>query len=204
MLIHINRRQFLAALCFAGEQDMRTYLNGICVEATWLETRLIATDGHALAAQRYSTANETGGGPAYVVIPRAIAETVKSAKGPDLYITRDAEGIWFLHDAQSRVVFTPLKGKYPDYRRVVPQECDGKPAEFAPSLLMKFAKAAKILGAANEYAVRYAQNGSGGTYVYFGNIPDFCGVIMPKGKIVAGKMVAPDMRPPTWARGLLP
>lgn len=45
MIVHVTAAALKAALLQAGKQDIRYYLNGICVEAYEKETRIIATDG---------------------------------------------------------------------------------------------------------------------------------------------------------------
>jgi hypothetical protein len=39
-----------------------------------------------------------------------------------------------------------IDGTFPDYRRIVPQDLDGKPAQYNPAYLADFAKARKELG----------------------------------------------------------
>jgi len=48
MKIHISRNKLKAAAYFSARDDIRYYLNGILIESTPMQTRIVATDGHAL------------------------------------------------------------------------------------------------------------------------------------------------------------
>ena len=47
-IIHISRNKLKAAAYFSAAKDIRFYLCGILIESTPIQTRVCATDGHAL------------------------------------------------------------------------------------------------------------------------------------------------------------
>ena len=55
--ITLSSDKLLAALLFAGDNDVRYYLNGVQVEATESQTRLHSTDGHTGSVQRSLVSN---------------------------------------------------------------------------------------------------------------------------------------------------
>jgi hypothetical protein len=74
------------------------------------------------------------------------------------------------------LVFVPVAGPFPDYRRVVPKAPSGKPSFFDPDLLVRFKRAAEDLGS-NLGLFDLLPGGDGAGLVYLGE--DVVGVIMP-------------------------
>jgi DNA polymerase-3 subunit beta len=204
MKITIMRNQLVAALCTAGVADTRTYLNGIYLEATSLETRLTSTDGCVASMQRADAKgdNEVDGVIRFI-IPRHAVEGVKLHKNLPTVEINDDGGSWGLVDSQTRVSFTPSDAAFPNCRRVLPANLSGEAAQFEPALVGKFAKAAKALGAMYKTLAQVAISHNGfpragvsrktAALVTLGGRQDYVGLIGP---LSDGDV---PTTPPLWA-----
>lgn len=170
MEILLNAAHMKAAAYCAADKDIRYYLNGVLVETTPTEQRIVATDGHCAAVLRQKLEQ-----PALpeVIIPNATIKLALGTKSATLALRFDA-GAWSL----GGVPFVPVDGKFPDYRRIIPTQATGEAAQFNVDLLAKFTKAAKALGHKGPPIVRH--NGNGGAQIQlYGRDDEFVGVIMP-------------------------
>lgn len=172
--IQINREHLRAALHTSGVQDVPYYLNGVCVEVMLKETRIISTDGKVLSVFRTMIENPEH---CQFIISN---EVIKGIKKSDSNITVEIDdGKYALIDGATRIGFTPIDVKYPDYRRVFPlANYESKPSQYNPDLLVKFAKIAKQLTCGTE-DLHIKHNGILGALVRILTRPDFAGVIMP-------------------------
>lgn len=188
MQISIPRRLLAAVSRAMAEKDVRYYLHGLLVEVAGFEVRLVATNGHIAAAARFTidTASMLSAIMPYAAIKHAIA-----TKADTVVLELDSSCKYSL----AGLAFSPVEGKFPDYRRIFPSRVTGAAAPgFAPEYIAAFAKAGKDLGSRNGPILR--QNGSSGTVVHFYNIDDFVGVLMPQNPFTAK---FPDAGFPTWA-----
>jgi len=110
-----------------AKQDVRYYLNGICLELNADSPRLIATDGHRMHWQdvNVDTQNYNLTGSQYI-IPRdcismiqLILKTDKARIGVTL--SEDKKHITFYGDGW-RMIVSLVDGRFPDYRRVIPTD----------------------------------------------------------------------------------
>ena len=123
--IHISRNKLKAAAYFSGVKDIRYYLNGILIESTPMQTRIVATDGHALFCAKDDAKGDnvdtfTG------IVPNDTIKQILAWKAPyksaadlPVVITTAADeqrAEWCGNTA----VFKLLDGKFPEYARVVP------------------------------------------------------------------------------------
>lgn len=178
--LSINVQHFAAALHLAAKGDVRYYLNGVNVEAWEGETRCIATNGHALGVCRDMKAvNGMGGEPAIsLIVPRDIAELiVKTTRGKGHIALWRTDGKWVAKMGQSDIGFTPVDGRFPEYRQIIPQESSGEAAQYNAELMMLFNKAAKSLG--RKALPEVTHNGTSGALVTLDGFDDFLGVVMP-------------------------
>jgi DNA polymerase-3 subunit beta len=171
MNITIRTDIFVAATLFRGIDDIRYYLNGLLLETGANGARLVGCDGHQLAVARID-----GWFPeATIILPGSLVATVKAkAKGPQSIELEFKEGHQkYRKKAQAEGEFLPrditltfgettttskeLDGKFPEYRRVVPNEADGITAQFDPWLVSRVDKACSLLG--YKHFVGIAQNG---------------------------------------------
>lgn len=120
MTIQLDKRAIRAALEFAATQDIRYYLNGIKIEATKTHTTYVATDGHRMIAVRHEAENEQ---EAEMIIPVAVAKiaskgVIKTIGGEKVSLTIDKLQ-YDISTPDGRLIFTPIEGNFPDWRKVV-------------------------------------------------------------------------------------
>ncbi len=140
-----------------AQQDVRFYLNGMLLEISTNALRAIATDGHRLS---YSTCDieSTIEEVVRVIIPR------KSVHELGRLINTDAAD-----EERVKLTFTPnhlkvslgevtlttklIDGRFPDYNRVIPLDCD-KELRLEKSLLIKALSRAAILSNEKYHGIR--------------------------------------------------
>lgn len=182
-------RAHLAAVShFMASKDIRYYLVGVYVEVLALQTRLVATDGAAVGATCHVRTNEA---PFDVIIPEATVDMALKMPAEFVQLERDDAGRWYL----AGIPFTPVDGRFPDYRRIIPENWSGEAAHFDPNLLMRFVKAAKALKHKGVPIVR--NNGTTPALVHFYGVDDFVGVISPYNHF---REKEPDLGAPSWGR----
>jgi hypothetical protein len=176
--MEINVRYLKAAAIVASKEETRYYLKGVAVQANEKGAFLIATDGHRLLAFRQTGACY-GGEPINIIIPSDIIAGLKVNKHVEIAeLTQDSDNKWRLEYCGTSIVFAPIDGTFPDWRRIVPKETTGETAQFDPAYIGDFAKIAKALGCGG-HCVKIAHNGGSPALVTFGDDIDGTGVIMP-------------------------
>lgn len=150
MIVHVTGAALKAALLHAAKNDIRYYLNGICIEAHEKETRVIATDGHRAAVVRVSAENVDVTPRTRFIIPRATVESMKVSKAalkhPIAIEGPNDSGEYRATGGFGVAIFQAVEGVFPDYRRVIPETTSGKLAQYNPAYLADMAKAAELLG----------------------------------------------------------
>lgn len=131
----INVRDFARVLPFRADQDVRYYLNGVCVEPTDDGAVIVATNGHMLAAMRSPDTFVTE--RVIVNVTPAFAAAVKKASKSQLAFIRAAaktsnlevvnavpgngrnkgEDIAFVKPGQPFI-----DGKFPEWRQIIPSD----------------------------------------------------------------------------------
>lgn len=106
---------------FSGTQDIRYYLNGVCLQNNAEGFFAIATDGHVLA---YAKLGDKLGDDFEIILQNSTVKIIAACK--------DISGIDLEHNSATSEVsirtqegtqtLKALGGKYPDWRRVVPQD----------------------------------------------------------------------------------
>ena len=178
-MIMIDRNKLKAAARFAATdpKDQRLTLHGVLVEASLAGIRLAATDGHALlvvrAAGDVDTDTWTG------IIPVDVVKAALAWKGnkslPIILIPGEPE-CRLTRATGEALVFVPVVGPFPAYRKVVPAAPDGIHSHYDPDLLVRFKRAAEDLGSEKGvYSLLPGGDGSGLVYI----TGDVVGVIMP-------------------------
>lgn len=168
-----------ALLLFTPKKDIRNYLNGIFFESCESGINSVATNGHALLAIRESIDNQYIGLSA--IIPRDAIERACKTKAVSLIINTDNER-FSITDGTSTINGNCEDGRFPDYRRVIPTNCNNEPATYLAEYLVNFEKANKYLSGISRPKI--FQNGANGALIKFtGNSKDdfhnAIGVIMP-------------------------
>lgn len=176
-----------AAIVASKEKPLRHYLTGVAVQAGDNGAFIVATDGHRALAFRQTSEAQA---PVDIIIPTEIIAGVKPHKGVDIvYLTRESENRWRIDYCGASIVFSPIDGTFPDWRRLVPKAVSGETAQFNPAYVGDFAKVAKAL-AAKGHCVTIAHNGNGPALVSFGDDIDGFGLLMPRRAQASEK--APD------------
>jgi len=127
-----------AALLCASNEESRYYLRGVHLSTTG---HMVTTDGHRLFCAKLAEAV-----PADVIIP---LDTVKAALK---LAGKKAQTIELNGNTLGGVVFTPVDGTFPDWRRVIPpvdgyrQHDDRAPAHFNPDYIYDLGQMARALG----------------------------------------------------------
>jgi DNA polymerase-3 subunit beta len=184
--VTLNIRALRATLVAVSTEETRYYLNGINLEFTPDGVVMAATDGHRMIVlcQPYGEHGATAA-HASVIVPRdlvaklKINPRMKTLDTTDLTIGDDGR-LTFEH-AGEMFGGSRVDGTFPDYRRVVPQDLDGKPAQYNPAYLADFAKARKELGGDRTTSPLVRYNGESPAVVDFAWDTGFeaIGVIMP-------------------------
>jgi DNA polymerase-3 subunit beta len=147
--VTLSIRALRAVLVAVSSEETRYYMNGINLEFTPDGVVMCATDGHRMIVLRQPY-DEHGATAAHasVIVPRDLVAKLKiklkTLDTTDLTIADDGR-LTFEHAGES-FGGARVDGTFPDYRRVVPQDLDGKPAQYNPAYLADFAKARKELG----------------------------------------------------------
>ena len=198
MKIHISRDKLKAAALFAATKDVRYYLCGVLIESTPLQTRIVATDGHALFVAK-DDAKDDNEGTFTGIMPNDTVKQILSWKGPyknsPVIITTGEEE----HRAEwggNTAVFKLLDGTFPTYARVVPEKVSGDAAHIDPELLMKCKTAAKTLGTSAKGYFAFQQGGDGSAIAVFSS--EAFAVVMPMRGVTA------DVADVAWAREAVP
>jgi DNA polymerase-3 subunit beta len=190
--MEINLRLLKAANLAASKEQVRYYLQGVAVQADAKGSYLVATDGHRLLAFRQSGACY-GGDPIDIIIPSDIIAGIKLNKHIETAeLTRESDNAWRLDYCGTSIIFAPIDGTFPEWRRVVPETTDGAPAQFNPAYVGDMAKVKKALGAS---ICGIAYNGQGPALITFGPDVDGFGVLMP----MRVKADIPTVKP-AWVR----
>jgi DNA polymerase-3 subunit beta len=161
-----------AALLCASTEETRYYLKGVHLSTSG---HMVTTDGHRLFCAKLAEAV-----PADVIIP---LETVKAALK---LAPRKAETIELNGNTFGGVVFQPVDGTFPDWRRVIPAADgfkpgdDTTPAHFNPDYIYDLGQMARALGSKTGTAFRIHAWGCENPHgVTFSGRDDCFAVIMP-------------------------
>ncbi|MCW3657887.1 hypothetical protein K6L27_06900 [Burkholderia cenocepacia] len=180
--IHFTIAQLKAAQILAAQQDVRFYLNGVFIEATPFETRLVATDGYKIGVIRYAVENDVAAGTtAEVIIPHDAIDKLKAAKRDMMSAVRleveDRQCALCVDSMGARIQFVAVDGRFPAYRLAFPQSTSGVPGQYRADLLMDFAKAGKVLLQKSRLDMPRLDYNDTNARVSFDDYDDFAGVI---------------------------
>ena len=182
--VTLNIRALRAVLVAVSTEETRYYLNGINLEFTPDGVVMAATDGHRMIMLRQPYGEHAAtGAHASVIVPRDLVAKlkVKHKTLDETTLTIGDDGRLTFEHAGESYGGSRVDGTFPDYRRVVPQDLDGKPAQYDPIYLADFAKARKELGGDRTTSPVVRYNGDSPAVVDFAWETGFqaFGVIMP-------------------------
>jgi DNA polymerase-3 subunit beta len=176
MQFTIKTNELKALLICAGKKDIRYYLNGVYFESSQNGLIAVATDGHRLLAINLPNEHHEG---VCALIPRALIEIAIKTKMPEINISIDGVNVTLSSAGQSTSGGL-TEGKFPDYRRVIPERASGERiADFNNEYLVDFDKVAKLLNSSD--LARVVQNGLSAAMVHFSDY-NAIGVVMPMRK----------------------
>lgn len=184
MKINMTAAQAGVLLQFAAKNDIRHCLNGICLQVGGNKGFAIATDGVILGVFRLHLPDPLE--ETEVIIPRDILENAKcTATAPAIsIIINQAVGDYgstraiSVQQGAAEWRGTSSPGPFPNWRRVIPENVSGEPANLSVAVYEKLCKAAKLPKGTKEPAFILGQNGTGASIVRL-QVDDFIGVVMP-------------------------
>lgn len=105
-----------------AKEDIRFYLKGVLIQVQGNQLNLVSTDGHRLACTQVDIdadlpANE-------IIVPsKTVLELIKILSFPDEFVTVDLMDHQVRFTTKDAVIISKIMdGKYPDYKRVIPQD----------------------------------------------------------------------------------
>ncbi len=114
------RRALSVASVSMAQNDARFFLNGVLVEITGQQMRLVATDGHRLSLMHIPFAHEGAQGGYQGILPRkAVLELLRLITGSSVSL-RFSDTSFVLETGEQQFSCKLVDAKYPDYRRVIP------------------------------------------------------------------------------------
>ena len=219
MILTVEHSTIKALLTFAASKDVRYYLLGICVDvraatdARPADVTLVATDGVIMLAHPVPLEDVEGViEPGQYIIHRDALESITPMKAGRTALpikltirtpapTVDADGRTVAARPEVEITgattlrTTPIDGRYPDWRRVLPRTASGVPAPLDGRLIARIAKAYDYMNDTPKYfQLTIHHNGPTGASLITGWRGDGLGVIMP--------MRDPDTFPetlPVWS-----
>jgi DNA polymerase sliding clamp subunit (PCNA homolog) len=176
--IYIDATELKAVRVFAAKQDIRYYLNGVLVQATARETRIVATDGAMLGLFDREQENEDVVFEEFIV-PNDVIDALKpDAKFPVRIVIENGQHRIQQYDDRA-FTFKPVDGHFPDYRRVIPEKASGEAAQFTGELLGKADKAQKLISKGQSAHI-WPDGPDGSAMFGLYGAGRFIGVIMPR------------------------
>ena len=178
----LSRKSLLAVANAVSKEATRYYLNGVYVEVTARHVTYVATDGHLLLATRDTwqldeTPDNTLIGSFIIPNETLTNKSLKGDKRSNDLVAITGESVTSQLTLDDTLLFKPIDGTFPDYRRIIPTTTDGETAVYHPEYLIKAQKALKLMDCGNgPFNIGY--NGNGPALLSDPNCPLF-GVVMP-------------------------
>lgn len=173
MTLSIPTNLLRAVMLASANKDIRYYLNGVFIECGDDAVILVATDGHRLHAGHVSVADPVRAGQSWIVPIDALKKALTGYRAATIDLDNARVG---------NVTYTPVDGRFPDWRRVVPRLTNvGVCPPISGAYVGDVGKAAQLLGDRHNACVMlHAGDGSfyGSVLAYLPSCLDFLAVIM--------------------------
>lgn len=165
--IKLNTKHLLACLAFAADEDIRYYLNGVCIETTESGVGyMVATDGHRMLVCEIPELEKEHHRNAQYIIPKEALHVLKGHASREIFLPGEqGEGIWVsklahdlidtlfqVKDGHCELTFealtfrcTLIEGKFPKWRKVIPTEFDGIGCRFNTDYMHDLSKVGELL-----------------------------------------------------------
>jgi DNA polymerase-3 subunit beta len=202
----IDRKALKAVSYMMANKDIRYYLNGVYVEYSPLETRLVATKEHMMAVHRSDAKGDNDGSGSFIIPADTVAVMArwKGISKRDLMFIRIEHVSDRMYRAQlhaQSLAFEAIDGAFPIYRKVIPAgEVSGVTARLDARYVYAMHRAGEALYDDPKKTpwVTVMQNGESPALICVNGNPDFVGVISP---MRAGEV---STTAPAWAHEALP
>jgi len=166
-----------ASIPCAASKDVRKILNGALFEWTAMGQmlRAVSTDGSIMSC--FSVHIPTCSAPDMsVIIPIETLKAAAKVKAPALELEAGAAGA---AGRLGNLLFTPIDGKFPEYRRVIPAALSGDAGSYDAALLVRAADALRAYYGAKSGAYTFTQNEANDSAVMHNGTNDALVVVMP-------------------------
>jgi DNA polymerase III subunit beta len=180
--ITLKTAHILAAAELSAKKNIRSYLNGVCIDGLGPQVLTVCTDGAVVGI--VCTGVDVTEKFAFI-IPNAQLDILKKSGGVYAVFTytgarHDGQGQWKMESLGISSTWA-TEGIYPDFRRIMPGETSGEAAQYDPDLIQKFMKARKALKLSSKAAhkLSIAYNGAGPGLASFPEYSGFIGAVMP-------------------------
>ncbi len=162
--VNIERKALAAAIISAPKSDVRYYLNGLLLEVNYDGfVIVVGTDGHRMTVCLSATTGDTNE-PFNIIVPHeVISNVLKVNKSSHVTLVIDGDS-----HTLGGLPFTPVDGKYPDWRRTIPNDDAQAPLvlSFNPSYMLD---AHKSTAAYDEKTLAKLLNSSLFSQTYYGD-----------------------------------
>lgn len=188
MKTHTIKPNELEAIALAAStEETRYYLNGVYITGG----AMVATDGHRLAGLRLDKTGDKDGfilGSADIKKALQLAKLTKKEAGKHveelvaIVIEGNTIKIMLGEIEKAAFGFKPIDGRFPDYRRVIPANCDDGVAacSFNADYMVDFSKMAKLLSGTKTSHIRLRSTGEGTPiFIDISGAREFTEVLMP-------------------------
>jgi len=162
--------------------DIRYYLNSVCIEHNGIETRIIATDGHRLHIVRVNHPDGEHCAPVQYLLPDTLVKTIIKCKAPrhdkrkEVVLTFSDGKVSATIPDGTETVAKLVDGKFPDYSRVIPQSVSGEYSCINQDFVTDALQGYRDYMESKKLYMALKHGGSNCAVLSFGN---FLAVIMP-------------------------
>lgn len=189
----LEASQFAAVAMFCAKQDVRLYLQGVCVHTDRSGSYIVGCDGATLAVHKID--DEPQEDRQIIIPPETVALVAKIKKGSITLDLGDKPGSHHeqasprkceIRTAQGSFLFAEMEWKFPDWIRVAKHTQSTDPVIYNPEYLMRVAKAAEIArGGKQKFPVVVSPGGTGCGFAQLDRDGRTCAWIMPTRTILS-------------------
>jgi hypothetical protein len=183
----LEASQFAAVALFCAKQDIRQYLQGVCIHTDRSGAYIVGCDGATLAVHKIDS--EPREDRQIIIPPETVSLVAKIKKGSITIDCGDKPGNHSdqteprkcdIRTAQGSFLFAEMEWKFPDWKRVAKHTQSPDPVFFNPEYLMRVHKAAEVArGGKQKYPALVSPGGTGCGFAQLDRDGLTCAWIMP-------------------------
>ena len=128
-MLTIDINQLKALTFMATTEETRFYLKGVHIEAQADKVLGVATDGHRLLAMKLDATWDGTPTPFSIIIPLSTIKPIKINRYVSGATLAKSGDKWTLTHIDQTILFEPVDGAYPDWRRIIPDTVTGEVGE---------------------------------------------------------------------------